>query len=69
MKAQIRRQVEEDMQMNFDSKFEEMKRNLQERDDKINQLSRQYSEKEQEKLIKEKEIKKMHLEFEKNTKL
>ena len=52
MKAQIRRQVEENMQMNFDSKFEEMKRNLQERDDKINQLSRQYSEKEQEKFKK-----------------
>ena len=49
MKAQIKRQVEQDLKVTFDSKFEEMKRQLNERDGKINQLEDQYSNKAAEK--------------------
>ena len=38
MKAQIRQQVEQDLKVTFDAKYEDMQRRLKDRDDKIQQL-------------------------------
>ena len=68
MKAQIRQQVESDLKVTFDAKFEDMQRRLQDRDEKIQQLESQHESKTAEKTAKEKEMQAMRLQFEKEQK-
>ena len=68
MKAQIRQQVEQDLKVTFDAKYEDMNRRLKDRDDKIQQLEQQYDSKVTEKSQKEKEMQGMRQQFERDQK-
>jgi hypothetical protein len=56
MKAKIKRQVEDNLQEDFDKQFESLQKMLKERDLKIKDLQQQHDQKETEKSSKEKEI-------------
>ena len=68
MKAQVKRQVEQDLKRDFDSRFETLQRRLKDRDDKISQLENLQVQKDSEAASQERELHRVRLEHEKQAK-